>query len=94
MLESKWSDWFDFNQEMFSKVPEAPGVYMMHSAMRILFIGGSENMKKSIENTSEKCVSSATRFRYKKEGDFEKRKNELIIDFKKRHEGHPPACMN
>jgi hypothetical protein len=51
-------------------------------------------MIKTIENISEKCVSDATRFRYSKEKDFEKRKNELITDYKKRHEGKSPECMN
>ena len=48
MPEVLWSDWLDFNQETFEKIPKLPGVFMMHVAMKILFIGGSENMKKSI----------------------------------------------
>lgn len=95
MSENDWSEWLDHNQEMLSKIPETSGVYMMHAAMKILHIGGSENMKKSVTDTlSNGCVSKATRFRFRKEEDFEKIKNELIKDFKKRHEGQGPTCMN
>jgi len=93
-IQIEWSDWLDFNQNMISKVPETSGVFMMHAAMKILYIGGSENMRKTIEDISEKCVSDATRFRYKKERDFEKIRNELVIGYKKRHEGKAPECMN
>jgi len=94
MQEIEWSDWFDYNQDTISRVPEISGVFMMHAAMKILYIGGSKNMRNSIENISEKCVSNATRFRYRREEDYEKIKNKLILDFKKRHEGKAPECMN
>jgi len=94
MQQIEWSDWLDFNQDMISKTPETSGVFMMHAAMRILCIGGSENMRKTIEDISEKCVLDATRFRYGQEKDFEKIKNKLIADYKKRHEGKSPECMN
>lgn len=88
-------DWVDYNQDMVSKTPETSGVYMMHENMKILFIGGSKNIKKSIEETtSEKCISRASRFRYKKEENYEKISKELILDFKKRHEGKYPEYMN
>jgi len=92
--QTEWSEWLDFNQDIISKTPETPGVFMMHADTKILHIGGSENMRKTIESISEKCVLDATRFRYGEEKDFEKRKNELITDYKKRHEGKLPKCMN
>ncbi|MCA9828029.1 MAG: hypothetical protein KC444_06530 [Nitrosopumilus sp.] len=90
----EWSEWADFNQDMISKTPESSGVFMMHAGMKILYIGGSENMRKSIEAISEECVLNATRFRYSQERDFEKRRNKLVADYKKRHEGRAPECMN
>ena len=90
----EWSEWLDLNQDMISQVPESSGVFMMHAAMKILYIGGSENIRKTIEGISEKGISNAIRFRYQKEKDFEKIKNELIADYKKRHEGKAPECMN
>jgi hypothetical protein len=95
MSDTDWSDWLDFSQETFEIIPKSPGVFMMHAAMKILFIGGSNNMKKSIkEIASKECISKSTRVRYRKEESFEKVKQELIVDFKKRHEGHLPSCMN
>ena len=95
MSDTDWSDWLDFSQETFEIIPKSPGVFMMHAAMKILFIGGSNNMKKSIkEIASKECISKSTRVRYRKEESFEKVKQELIIDFKKRHKGYLPSCMN
>ena len=95
MSEDKWSDWLDFNEDKFSTIPESSGVYMMHAATKILFIGGSPNLKESISNiSSESCISKATRFRFREEKNFDNFKEELISDFKKRHEGNLPGCMN
>ena len=95
MSDTDWSDWLDFSQETFEIIPKSPGVFMMHAAMKILFIGGSNNMKKTIEEiSSEECISKSTRVRYRKEESFEKVKQELIVDFKKRHKGYLPSCMN
>ena len=94
MSKSKWSDWIDFNHKSFSKIPELPGVFMMHASMKILFIGGSENMKKTITDTAlQECISKSTRFRFRKEENYEKIRIEVINDFKKRHEGNLPDCM-
>lgn len=94
MTDSNWSDWLDFNQEYFKGIPEFAGVFMMHQSMKILFIGGSKNIKKSIIDLSVKdCISKATRFKYRKEENFEKITVELIEDFKKSHDGKIPECM-
>ncbi len=95
MLENKWSEWLDNNQKIISKIPEKPGVYMMHASIKILLIGGSRNMKKSIaEDLEKKCVSNSTRIRFREEMNFDEIKNELISDYKKRHEGNIPQCMS
>jgi len=95
MLENKWSDWQDNNQKILSEIPEKPGVYMMHASMKILLIGGSQNMKKAItEALEKKCVTKATRIRFREEDDFDGIKNKLIAEYKKRHEGNIPQCMN
>ena len=38
MTEISWSDWLDYNQDEISKTPQEPGIYMMHAAMKILYI--------------------------------------------------------
>lgn len=94
MSQENWSQWLNFSQDMFTEIPNSSGVFMMHQAMKILYIGGSSNLKNSIlEMSNDPCASKATRFRYKEEKDYEKVCNELIEDFKKRHEGNLPGCM-
>jgi hypothetical protein len=96
MLNSKntWSDWLDFNEETILKIPQSAGVYMMHASMKILFIGGSENIKKSIqEKEKEPCISKATRVRYMQTTSYEQISEDLIKDYQDRHEGNIPQCM-
>lgn len=94
--ESKipWSDWLDFNQETISKIPESSGVFMMHAAMKILYISDSKNIRKQLlESISAPCLSSATRFRYVLSESHESLKKELIRDYQERHDGKLPGCM-
>ena len=92
--ENTWSDWLDFNEETISKIPQSAGVYMVHASMKILFIGGSENIKKSIqEKEKEPCISKATRVRYMQTGSYEQISEDLIKDYQDRHEGKIPQCM-
>jgi len=91
--ENKWSEWFDFNEETISRIPQTAGVFMMHISMKILFIGGSENMKAAIQHNTNPCVSRATRIRYMQTSSFEKIMDELIKDYQSRHEGKLPQCM-
>ena len=93
--ENTWSDWLDFNEETISKIPQSAGVYMMHASMKILFIGGSENIKKSIqEKENEPCISKATRVRYMQTGSYEQVSEDLIKDYQERHKGKTPQCMD
>ena len=93
--ENTWSDWLDFNEETISKIPQLAGVYMMHASMKILFIGGSENIKKNIqEKEKEPCISKATRVRYMQTLSYEQVSEDLIKDYHDRHEGKIPQCMS
>ena len=89
-----WSDWLDFNGDTISKIPQTAGIYMMHASMKILFIGGSENIKNSIQDKEEEqCISKATRVRYMQTSSYEKLAEDLIKDYQDRHEGKLPQCM-
>jgi hypothetical protein len=89
-----WSDWLDFSQDGISGAPEKPGVFMMHAAMKVLFINNSTNLKKSLQDSlSVPCISEAKRFRFMISDDHEKIKKELIEDYKNRHDGKMPSCM-
>ena len=95
MSESiSWSDWLDYNSETINKTSTKPGVFMMHAAMKILLIQGTENIRKDLESTlSNHCTSQATRFRYTISEQYQKIHEELIQDYKNRHEGKLPKCM-
>ena len=92
--EIKWSDWFDFNQEYITKIPESPGVYMMHAAMKILYIGDTMNLKKSISDSlSMNCICDAKRFRYFVTPIHESIKKKLLDEYRTKHDGKLPKCM-
>ena len=90
----KWSDWLDFSQVQSEMVPELPGVYMMHAAMKILQIGSTDNLKKSItESLTANCVCDAKRFRYFATQSHEEVRQKILDEYKKKHDGKMPLCM-
>jgi excinuclease UvrABC nuclease subunit len=89
-----WSDWLDFSEEQIAKVPESPGVYMMHAAMKILFIGNSANLKQSItESLKAPCTSDAKRFRYFVTDSHLEIGQKLLKEYQEKHDGNLPKCM-
>ncbi len=92
--EIKWSDWLDFNQEYVENTPESPGVYMMHAAMKILYIGNTDNLKKSItESLSANCVCDAKRFRYFATPAHSEIGKKILDEYREKHDGKTPKCM-
>ena len=94
MSAVSWSDWVDFNKETINNAPETPGVFMMHAAMKILYIGNSHNLRSELlESLNNPCISEATRFRYASTENHATVRDELIEDYKKRHDEKMPKCM-
>ncbi len=94
MVEINWSDWLDYNAEQISMVPESPGVFMMHAAMKILYIDGSENLRESISKSqSNSCICDAKRFRYSVLDTHKETKEQLLREYKEKHGGKMPKCM-
>lgn len=92
--EIKWSDWLDFSKEQAEKAPESPGVYMMHAAMKILYIGDTDNLRKSItESLSSGCTCDAKRFRYFATQAHGAIREGLLEEYRKKHDGKMPLCM-
>ena len=90
----QWSEWLDFNQDVAKSDPEAPGVFVMHAAMKILFIGGAQNLRTALqESLATPCLEKAKRFRYMITDSQEKIKEQLIQDYTKKHNGKLPECM-
>lgn len=94
MVELNWSDWLDFNASQVASIPELPGVFMMHASMKILYIGNSDNLKKGInESLGSSCVSDAKRFRYSVVDGHDKIVKQLLAEYREKHGGKMPKCM-
>ena len=90
----QWSEWLDFNQDVAKSVPETSGVFVMHTAMKILFIGSAQNLRGSLlESMTTPCLEKAKRFRYMVTSSQEKIKEQLVQDYIKKHNGKLPECM-
>lgn len=94
-MEIVWSEWFDFNSEQTSKLPESPGIYMTHAAMKILYIGGTSNLKKSITDAlTTSCVCESKRFRYFTTNEYDALSKIILNEYKEKHDGNLPRCMS
>ena len=90
----QWSQWLDFNQDAVNSTPETSGVFVMHAAMKILFIGSAQNLRASLlESLTTPCLEKAKRFRYMVTDSQEKTKEQLVQDYAKKHNGKLPECM-
>jgi hypothetical protein len=89
-----WSAWLDYNKDTIETIPETEGIYKMHASMKILYIGNSFNLKQSLlESLSKPCLSKATRFSYVATQTAEKIKEALLTEYRKKHNGKLPICM-
>ena len=89
-----WSPWLDFDNTNITTIPESAGVFMMHAAMKILFIGSGQNLRQSLfESLSVPCIEKAKRFRYMIIESHDKMKENLIKEYLEKHEGKLPLCM-
>jgi excinuclease UvrABC nuclease subunit len=89
-----WSQWLDFDKSDIANVPESEGVYKIHAAMKILFIGNSKNIRESLFGCfSDSCRSKARRFSYALIESSDKLKDELLKEYQSKHNGKLPECM-
>ena len=89
-----WSDWLDYSSQEISKTPEESGVYMMHAAMKILFIGNSMNLRKTLlESLNDPCTKDAKRFRYTTTNSHVTIRDQLVKEYREKHNGNLPKCM-
>ena len=90
-----WSSWLDFNKDTIYNIPEAEGVYKMHASMKILYIGSSYNIRQSLlDLLSNSCISNKnTRFSYATTQSSEKTKEYFLNEYRNKHNGKLPLCM-
>jgi excinuclease UvrABC nuclease subunit len=94
MSESQWSEWLDFSKQQIDSVPEAAGIYLMHASMKVMYIGGSENIRKSLlDLIKDPCASKAKRFHYMLTETYSTEAEQLLNDYRKKHQGKMPSCM-
>ena len=93
--ELNWSEWLDFDKSTVENIPEEDGVYKMHASMKILYIGGNtQNIRQSLlDCLSDPCISKATRFSYALTDSADKVKEQLLNEYRSKHNGKLPICM-
>jgi excinuclease UvrABC nuclease subunit len=90
-----WSEWLDFERSTVEAIPESPGVYKMHASMKILFIGScAQSVRQSLLGClSDPCISKARRFGYALTDSEDKVKEQLLNEYRSKHNGKLPVCM-
>jgi hypothetical protein len=92
-MSGEWSQWLDFDRTSIEMAPESPGVCVLHASMKILYIGGSQNMRQELLNRlSDPCTSKAKRFRYIVTPEFEAIREQQVKEYVSKH-GKLPPCM-
>jgi excinuclease UvrABC nuclease subunit len=90
----QWSSWINFDKATITEIPESEGIYKMHASMKILFIGSSHNLRKSLlESLSDSCLNKATRFSYTITQSSDKIQELLLNEYRMKHSGQLPLCM-
>jgi hypothetical protein len=89
-----WSVWLDFDRDNIINIAESEGVYKIHAGMKILFIGSGSNLRESILGSlSDPCLSNARRFSYAITESADKVKEQLLVEYRNKHDGRLPSCM-
>lgn len=89
-----WSPWLDFDRGNIAKIAESEGVYKIHAGMKILFIGSSQNLRESMLGClSDPCISKAKRFSYAIIESADRVKEQILDEYRNKHNGKLPSCM-
>jgi hypothetical protein len=89
-----WSAWLDFDIDNIANIAESEGVYKIHAGMKILFIGSSQNLRESMRGClSDPCMSKARRFSYAIIESADRVKEQLLNEYRNKHSGRSPMCM-
>jgi len=90
----------EWRQESINKVEARPGVYEFYDNLEfIIFIGGSNNIKETLQNfyntgfSQKPCLRIATHFRCEYMDKWEGPLNNHMIVFKSTSGGTMPDCM-
>lgn len=90
-----WSDWKSLTDDRINQVPEKSGVYELHTANELLYIGQSDNLKRRLQehrNSSDPCIKRATLFRYFETTTPKTTEENLLVNYKNSNTGRLPPC--
>jgi hypothetical protein len=89
-----WSPWLDFDRDNIASIAESEGVYKIHAGMKIVFIGSGQDLRESMLGClSDPCISKAKRFSYAITESADKVKEQLLNEYRNKHNGKLPTCM-
>jgi hypothetical protein len=90
----EWSSWLDFDPTNIGNIPESEGVYKLHANMKILFIGSGQNLRQSLtQDLTNPCISKGARFSYAIAESADKIRENLLNEYRNKHNGKSPLCM-
>lgn len=93
-MSEQWSEWIDFSMANIEAVPESPGVCVMHASMKVMYIGGSPNVRKTLlDCLSDSCTQNAKRFRYLLTTLYEQTREQMLKEYVEKHGGKLPLCL-
>ena len=91
----EWSEWLDFDKTHVDSAPESAGVYLIHASMKVLRIGGGDSIRRSLQELLvDPCASKAKRFHYLLTESPEATVKQLLDEYKEKHQGKLPSCMD
>lgn len=94
MSEENWSEWLDFDEPRVQAVPQAAGVFVMHASMKIMYIGGTSDLRHALsERLADPCCSKAKRFHYLLTESYAEKSSQTIKEYTEKHAGKLPSCM-
>lgn len=94
MQSLEWSSWLDFDHTNIENIPESEGVYKLHANMRILFIGSGQNLRQSLtQDLTNPCINNRARFSYANTERSDKIVENLLDEYRNKHDGKLPLCM-
>lgn len=92
-MSGEWSQWLNFDRASIETAPESPGACVLHASMKILYIGGSQNLRQDLlSKLSDQCTGKAKRFRYIVTPEFEAVRDQQVKEYVGKHDKLPP-CM-
>ena len=91
----EWSPWLDFDHTNIANIPESEGVYKLHANMKILLVGSGQNLRQSLmqDLINPCCISKGARFSYAVTESAHKIRENLLNQYRNKHDGKLPLCM-